>query len=161
MAIAIPDLGDDSTLNDLGDSSTLNDLGDSSTLNEEEAIAIIDEKEINELEHNSGSANAETLETSLKHKSIDADIPDLGDSSTLNLKKLLVWAGELPEKELNQVIDALIGLRAASFPTGEETSQSSGAIELKMINGCGPYKYLRYWSGGRHRSVYMGKVAEA
>lgn len=33
-----------------------------------------------------------------------------------------------------------------------------GSIEIKTINGCGPYRYLRYWSGNKHRSVYLGKV---
>jgi len=33
-----------------------------------------------------------------------------------------------------------------------------GYYEQKMINNCGPYLYLRYWSGGKHRSVYLGKV---
>lgn len=33
-----------------------------------------------------------------------------------------------------------------------------GHYERKIINGCGPYLYLRYWSGGKHRSVYIGKV---
>ena len=32
-----------------------------------------------------------------------------------------------------------------------------GYIELKTINGCGPYRYLRYWDGKTHRSVYLGK----
>ncbi len=32
-----------------------------------------------------------------------------------------------------------------------------GCIEAKIINGCGPYLYYRYYSGGIHRSVYVGK----
>ena len=32
-----------------------------------------------------------------------------------------------------------------------------GFIEEKWVNGCGPYRYLRYWDGGKHRSVYLGK----
>lgn len=139
-------------------------LGDNLPLNDEQAIAIMDAAKINKLESEVVGENAETIETSLQPEILDAGsrvaiaIPDLGDTSTLNMKKLLLWAGELPEKELNQVIDAIVGLRAARFPTGEETSTPNGAIEEKMINGCGPYKYLRYWSGGRHRSVYLGKA---
>lgn len=30
-------------------------------------------------------------------------------------------------------------------------------VELKMINGCGPYAYLRWRSGRRLRSQYLGK----
>jgi len=33
-----------------------------------------------------------------------------------------------------------------------------GYYEKKRINNCGPYLYLRYWSGGKHRSVYLGKA---
>jgi len=29
-------------------------------------------------------------------------------------------------------------------------------LEEKMINGCGPYRYLRFWSGRKHR--YLGKT---
>ena len=36
-------------------------------------------------------------------------------------------------------------------------SNQKGFIEEKMINGCGPYRYLRYWDGKVHRSVYLGK----
>jgi hypothetical protein len=31
-------------------------------------------------------------------------------------------------------------------------------IELKMINGCGPYVYLRWRENGHRRSKYLGKV---
>jgi hypothetical protein len=33
-----------------------------------------------------------------------------------------------------------------------------GSFEDKMINGYGPYRYLRYWYGKTHKSVYLGKV---
>jgi hypothetical protein len=33
-----------------------------------------------------------------------------------------------------------------------------GCYELKIINGCGPYRYLRYRDGKILRSKYMGKV---
>ncbi|MEP0919565.1 hypothetical protein NC981_22310 [Leptolyngbya sp. DQ-M1] len=35
---------------------------------------------------------------------------------------------------------------------------SRGSIELKMINNCGPYAYLRFRSGDTHHSFYLGKV---
>jgi len=34
-----------------------------------------------------------------------------------------------------------------------------GYFEEKIINGCGPYLYLRYWDGKIHRSVYLGKAS--
>jgi hypothetical protein len=33
-----------------------------------------------------------------------------------------------------------------------------GSFEDKIINGYGPYRYLRYWYGKTHKSVYLGKV---
>jgi hypothetical protein len=33
-----------------------------------------------------------------------------------------------------------------------------GSFEDKIINGCGPYRYLRYWYGKTHKSVYLGRV---
>lgn len=30
--------------------------------------------------------------------------------------------------------------------------------EDKFIKGSGPYRYLRYWSGGKRKSVYVGKA---
>lgn len=35
---------------------------------------------------------------------------------------------------------------------------SRGNIELKMINNCGPYAYLRFRSGDTHHSFYLGKA---
>ncbi|MBI5928622.1 MAG: hypothetical protein HY862_04895 [Chloroflexi bacterium] len=42
-----------------------------------------------------------------------------------------------------------------------QPSTASGHIELKMINGCGPYKYKRVLVGGRLKSVYIGKATQA
>jgi len=56
--------------------------------------------------------------------------------------------------------------QAADFETGYVTggaadiqrARSGGYIELKMINGCGPYKYLRRRVGGKLTSTYLGKA---
>jgi len=43
----------------------------------------------------------------------------------------------------------------------EEVPKGAGRwVELKMINNCGPYAYLRWREGGRTRSKYIGKVQE-
>jgi hypothetical protein len=34
----------------------------------------------------------------------------------------------------------------------------TGSFEDKIINGCGPYRYLHYWYGRTHKSVYLGQV---
>jgi hypothetical protein len=46
--------------------------------------------------------------------------------------------------------------------SGGLTSRPRGAwVELKTINGCGPYAYLRWRENGRQKSKYLGKVEEA
>jgi hypothetical protein len=37
----------------------------------------------------------------------------------------------------------------------------TGSLEAKLIRGFGPYLYYRFREGGRHRSMYVGKVAPA
>lgn len=44
-----------------------------------------------------------------------------------------------------------------TLTNGQATGHRRGHIESKKIRGHGPYDYLRYWSGGRLRSVYLGK----
>ncbi len=36
-----------------------------------------------------------------------------------------------------------------------------GSFEDKYIRGYGPYRYLRYWYGRTHKSVYLGKVKKS
>jgi len=36
-----------------------------------------------------------------------------------------------------------------------------GHIEWKTVNGCGPYAYLRYWSGKTLKSSYIGKAKQS
>lgn len=42
----------------------------------------------------------------------------------------------------------------------EAKGGGSGWIELKMIQGFGPYAYKRWRQGGRLRSQYVGKVKQ-
>jgi hypothetical protein len=37
----------------------------------------------------------------------------------------------------------------------------TGSLEAKLIRGFGPYLYFRFREGGRHRSMYVGKVPPA
>jgi hypothetical protein len=51
--------------------------------------------------------------------------------------------------------------RADGSPVGKRGG--AGRVEEKMINGCGPYRYLRYWGvteGGKRtlKSTYLGKA---
>ena len=44
--------------------------------------------------------------------------------------------------------------------SGKGKGKASGYVELKMINGCGPYAYKRARVGGRLTSEYIGKVQQ-
>lgn len=41
----------------------------------------------------------------------------------------------------------------------QEPEKHKGHVEIKMIGKWGPYAYLRWWDGKRHRSKYLGKVS--
>lgn len=81
---------------------------------------------------------------------------------------------QLNRAELEAVADLVAGLLQtlddAQVETVEAVAPSTtpaptngkgkarGHIDHKMINGCGPYAYLRYWSGKTLKSQYIGKV---
>jgi hypothetical protein len=85
--------------------------------------------------------------------------------SLTQLETLLKQASLLPPEELKILIGGINTLLEASgdFLNDDEGDRSGrardqiGSIELKYINGCGPYRYLRYWDGKIHRSLYLGK----
>ena len=72
-------------------------------------------------------------------------------------------------EELAQIVAALLDLQAPeeeeleSAQQGEKQtgSKAKGHIEEKMINGYGPYRYLRYWQGKTLKSQYIGKAKDA
>lgn len=76
--------------------------------------------------------------------------------------------------EMKAIIDGLLAAQDSFEPQEDEAHELSsdpgteslsrgkrggGYIERKTINGCGPYRYLRYWHQGKRKSVYVGKVA--
>lgn len=89
---------------------------------------------------------------------------------TLNLEDLIRAADDLSDEDLQQLqgaIAAMLEIRGMAESDQEPINQDDranaskrqrGSIEEKWINGCGPYRYLRWWSGGKHRSTYLGKV---
>lgn len=66
------------------------------------------------------------------------------------------WDSEQLE-EMAAIID---GLRSVvTLHTQQQDSRGEGGyVEQKIINGCGPYRYLRYWHQGKRKSVYLGKA---
>lgn len=78
--------------------------------------------------------------------------------------------GQLDRCELEELADIVAALLQATDEDNEDDDQvaddnstrsgAKGHIEAKMINGCGPYLYLRYWQGKTLRSKYIGKAKE-
>ena len=57
--------------------------------------------------------------------------------------------------------DGLVGNEGANgggVPTKGGRAGRGGWVEMRMVNGCGPYAYRRWWEGGRKRTRYIGKV---
>lgn len=99
-------------------------------------------------------------------------MPPKRTAAKLTVEQLLQQAAALSPEELGELkvgIDALGSIERQNQqqdvekadPQVDEHSKPSnqqGYIEHKMINGCGPYRYLRFWVGRKHRSVYLGKA---
>lgn len=89
-------------------------------------------------------------------------MPRRSHAKKLTVAQLLKAAAALTDTELRSLIS---GLEAMERDRPEEVERDEhgkpvnqkGYVEEKYINGCGPYRYLRYWDGKRHRSVYLGK----
>ena len=73
-------------------------------------------------------------------------------------------------EELAAIVAALLDLQTPEEAEEEEepalgakqaASRAKGHIEEKMINGYGPYRYLRYWQGKTLKSQYIGKANSA
>jgi hypothetical protein len=77
--------------------------------------------------------------------------------------------GLLSQVELEELGEMVAALLAVTAPEAQEDEQvdgnrekstrpaARGHIEEKVINGCGPYLYLRYWQGKTLKSKYIGK----
>ena len=76
--------------------------------------------------------------------------------------------GQLSRGELAELGEMVSALLAATVEEEDDDQvadpeekgngkAAKGHVEAKMINGCGPYLYLRYWSGKTLKSKYIGK----
>ena len=59
---------------------------------------------------------------------------------------------------LEDEADEATALTSSNTGAGLKKGGQAGYVEHKTINGCGPYAYLRFWSGKTHKSTYLGKV---
>ena len=98
----------------------------------------------------------------------------LPNSDSANLKAIAARAVKLCQSERTELIAILQALQEAENGLLLEERErdrlkevalnrrglrgGQGSFEDKIINGCGPYRYLRYWFGKTHKSVYLGRV---
>lgn len=92
--------------------------------------------------------------------------------SPLLVESVLQQAAQLSKPELEELLTALTALLEAlkdEMIDGETQPQSTklrcgsrggSRIEWKLINGYGPYPYLRFRSGGKYRSYYLKDLAK-
>lgn len=74
-----------------------------------------------------------------------------------------IAAAEMRERERELGLEPLEEYAAAGLcvnGSGSKSGKGSGYVELKYINGCGPYAYKRARVGGRLTSAYIGKVKQ-
>ena len=83
--------------------------------------------------------------------------------------------GQLSQSELVELGDMVAALlerhhqflhvadddQVADLDRNGDKPAAKGHVEAKMINGCGPYLYLRYWSGKTLKSKYIGKAKQS
>lgn len=87
-----------------------------------------------------------------------------------DLKTIATQATQLSRTERLELISILQAFNQAEADLDSRTTRKEmalnrrgirggrGSFEDKYINGYGPYRYLRYWYGKTHKSVYLGKV---
>lgn len=90
--------------------------------------------------------------TKLLNQLTDRELRAIADMATG-----LVEAREA-DRQTEEVETAREELKRAGGKSAKAAKAAHGHIEYKTVNGCGPYKYLRYWSGKTLKSVYLGKA---
>lgn len=83
-------------------------------------------------------------------------VPAIAQWKRSDKEELLVILRAMLEAEEDEQVEDERTLKKRTQYRGAKGGH--GYYERKIINGCGPYQYLRYWSGGKHRSIYVGKV---
>jgi hypothetical protein len=74
------------------------------------------------------------------------------------LERIRRQLGALDIADLQTLHDDIAALLSATQDSPSDTLPQ-GHIELKMINGYGPYKYLRRVENGKLRSIYLGRAS--
>jgi hypothetical protein len=88
-------------------------------------------------------------------ESIERTVAQAAEEELLRLRGLIdeALAALQTEEAAEEVTDNEQAVKSRGAKAG-------GYIELKTINGCGPYAYRRARVGGRLTSEYIGKVKQ-
>lgn len=128
------------------------------------------------MQRNSIAKHYSSLRFSLNQRVVipPLDAEDLQNTpNSLNvIARMLQTLDESALEEVQDMVRALLAVRqkpepqqdTASLSEGPTDHRGVGHIEIKLIPDTargktyGPYRYLRYWSQGRLRTRYLGKV---
>lgn len=95
---------------------------------------------------------------------IEIELSRMTLEELLELRALVdtnIDAAELRERRIELGLEEPEESPVAENGAGEKSKGGKGGyVELKMINGCGPYAYKRFRKNGRLCSEYVGKVKE-
>ena len=92
--------------------------------------------------------------TRAQWQQVEALLPQMTISDLLELRAMIdtnIATLEMGEQQAAQQ-------EPASEQGGKSKGKGGSYVEVKMINGCGPYAYKRWREGGRLRSEYQGKA---
>jgi hypothetical protein len=87
-------------------------------------------------------------------KTITGNLAQLERTELAELAAIVAAMLSLADPEEEKELETAPGEKQA-------VSRAKGHIEEKMINGYGPYQYLRYWQGKTLKSQYIGKAKDA
>ncbi len=102
--------------------------------------------------------------TRAKWEEIAVRLCEMTLEELLELRALVdtnIDAAELRDRRIELGLEEPEESPVAENGAGEKSKSGKGGyVELKMINGCGPYAYKRVRKNGRVCSEYVGKVKE-
>ena len=101
--------------------------------------------------------------TSREWEEIELKLSKMTVAELLELRALLdtsLEEAEMRERREELGLEETAAEPVAENGAGGKDKGKSGYIELKTINGCGPYAYRRARVGGRLTSEYLGKVKQ-
>lgn len=99
-----------------------------------------------------------TMKTKLTFQTITRSLDGLTDRELARLSDLAQALIEARAEEREAAEAEADRIEAQKGGSTKGAKAGRGHLEYKTINGCGPYKYLRFWEGKTLKSQYLGKA---